>query len=95
MTIVESILELQHCNKCNTTDCLEIAELTGKQHCHVMEAIRKTEPAWKKVAASNFRLGSYKDANGQFRPCYSLTKTECLYIETPVAPLGEELRIKN
>ena len=67
---------------------LEIAELTGKQHCHVMEAIRKMEPAWKKVAASNFRLGSYKDANGQFRPCYSLTKTECLYIETTVAPLG-------
>ena len=67
---------------------LEIAELTGKQHCHVMEAIRKMEPAWKKVAASNFRLGSYKDANGQFRPCYSLTKTKCLYIETPVAPLG-------
>ena len=59
---------------------LEIAELTGKQHFHVMEAIRKMEPAWKKVAASNFRLGSYKDANGQLRPCYLLTKTECLYI---------------
>jgi phage antirepressor YoqD-like protein len=27
-------------------------------------------------------LGSYKDANGQLRPCYSLTKTECLYIAT-------------
>ena len=91
MTIVESILELQHCNKCNTTDCLEIAELTGKQHCHVMEAIRKMEPAWKKVAASNFRLGSYKDANGQFRPCYSLTKTECLYIATK---FNDEARAK-
>ena len=42
---------------------LEIAELTGKQHFHVMEAIRKMEPAWEKVAASNFRLGSYKDLN--------------------------------
>jgi len=40
------------------------------------------EPAWKKVAESNFRLGSYEDANGQFRPCYQLTKTECLYIAT-------------
>ena len=59
---------------------LEIAELTGKQHFHVMEAIRKMEPAWEKVAASKFRLGSYEDANGQMRPCYSLTKTECLYI---------------
>ena len=70
---------------------LEIAELTGKQHCHVMEAIRKMEPAWKKVAASNFRLGSYKDANGQFRPCYQLTKTECLYIATK---FNDEARAK-
>ena len=61
---------------------LEIAELTGKQHFHVMEAIRKMEPAWVKIAASNFRLGTYKDANGQLRPCYQLTKTECLYIAT-------------
>ena len=61
---------------------LEIAELTGKQHKHVMEAIRKMEPAWVNIAGSNFRLGSYKDANGQLRPCYQLTKTECLYIAT-------------
>ena len=65
-----------------TMTSLEIAELTGKQHFHVMEAIRKMEPAWQKIAASNFRLGTYKDANGQLRPCYQLTKTECLYIAT-------------
>ena len=70
---------------------LEIAELTGKQHFHVMEAIRKMEPAWKKIAASNFRLGTYKDANGQLRPCYSLTKTECLYIATK---FNDEARAK-
>ena len=61
---------------------LEIAELTGKQHCHVMEAIRKMEPAWKKVNGSNFRLVEYQDKKGELRPCYSLTKTECLYIAT-------------
>ena len=61
---------------------LEIAELTGKQHKHVMEAIRRMEPAWKKVNGSNFRLVDYKDAKGEARPCYSLTKTECLYIAT-------------
>ena len=70
---------------------LEIAELTGKQHFHVMEAIRKMEPAWKRVAASNFRLGSYKDTNGQLRPCYQLTKTECLYIATK---FNDEARAK-
>ena len=53
---------------------LEIAEVTGKQHKHVMEAIRKMEPAWVQVAGSNFRLGSYKDANGQLRPCYILSQ---------------------
>ena len=41
-----------------TMTSLEIAELTGKQHFHVMEAIRKMEPAWKKVCKSNFRLTS-------------------------------------
>ena len=70
---------------------LEIAELTGKQHFHVMEAIRKMEPAWEKVAASKFRLGSYEDANGQMRPCYSLTKTETLYIATK---FNDEARAK-
>ena len=70
---------------------LEIAELTGKQHFHVMEAIRKMEPAWVKIAASNFRLGTYKDANGQLRPCYVLTKTECLYIATK---FNDEARAK-
>ena len=61
---------------------LEIAQLTGKQHKHVMEAIRKMEPAWATIAGSNFRLGSYEDANGQLRPCYLLSKTETLYIAT-------------
>jgi len=74
-----------------TMTSLEIAELTGKQHFHVMEAIRKMEPAWVKIAASNFRLGTYKDANGQLRPCYQLTKTECLYIATK---FNDEARAK-
>ena len=61
---------------------LEIAELTGKQHFHVMEAIRKMELAWEKVSESKFRLVEYRDRKGELRPCYSLTKTECLYIAT-------------
>ena len=70
---------------------LEIAELTGKQHCHVMEAIRKMESAWIKVNGSNFRLVEYQDKKGQMRPCYSLTKTECLYIATK---FNDEARAK-
>ena len=61
---------------------LEIAELTGKPHNDVMKAIRKMEPAWEKIAQGNFSLGSYRDANNQVRPCYDLTKRECLFIAT-------------
>ncbi len=74
-----------------TMTSLEIAELTGKQHNHVMRDIRNMEPAWEKVAESKFGLGSYKDANGQLRPCYQLTKTECLYIATK---FNDEARAK-
>ena len=69
-----------------TMTSLEIAELTGKQHFHVMEAIRKMEPAWEKVCKSNFRLTSRtiiqpNGGTGEV-PCYMLTKTESLYIAT-------------
>ena len=33
-----------------------------------------------KVNGRNFALVEYKDAKGELRPCYQLTKTECLYI---------------
>lgn len=65
-----------------TMSSLQIAELTGKNHAHVMEAIRTMEPAWQKVSQSNFRLASYIDRQGKERPCYHLTKTECLYVAT-------------
>ena len=61
---------------------LEIAELTGKQHKDVMKAIRNMEPAWSKVNGRNFALVEYQDKKGELRPCYHLTKTECLYIAT-------------
>ena len=78
-----------------TMTSLEIAELTGKQHKHLMEAIRKMEPAWVKVHGSKFRLMFREVAigNGAVRrdPCYQLTKTECLYIATK---FNDEARAK-
>lgn len=61
---------------------LDIAAITGKQHKDVLKAIRNMESAWAQEAGRNFALGSYKDLNGQVRPCYSLTKTECLFVAT-------------
>ena len=70
---------------------LEIAQVTGKMHKDVMKAIRNMEPAWLKVNGRNFALVDYKDAKGELRPCYSLTKTECLYIATK---FNDEARAK-
>ena len=70
---------------------LEIAELTGKQHKNVMQAIRNMEPAWEKVNGLKFQLIEYKDNRGRLKPCYSLTKTECLYIATK---FNDEARAK-
>ena len=82
-------------NNVQTMTSLEIAELTGKHHKHVMEAIRRMEPAWVKICGSNFRLTSRTivQPNGGTRevPCYSLTKTECLYIATK---FNDEARAK-
>jgi len=68
-----------------------IAELTGKQHKNVMQAIRNMEPAWEKVTGLKFQLCTYKDSTGRTLPCYSLTKTECLYIATK---FNDEARAK-
>ena len=61
---------------------MEIAELTGKQHNDILKAIRKMEPAWEKVTQGKFSLSTYQDTTGRTLPCFSLTKTECLYIAT-------------
>ena len=65
-----------------TMTSLEIAEVTGRNHKDVMRSVREMEEAWVKVNGRKFALVEYKDAEGEMRPCYSLSKTECLYIAT-------------
>jgi hypothetical protein len=78
-----------------TMTSLEIAELTGKQHKNLMQAIRNMEPAWEKTCGLKFQLTSRTivQPNGGTRevPCYQLTKTECLYIATK---FNDEARAK-
>ena len=69
----------------------EIAQLSGKQHKDVLKAIRNMESAWEKVNGRNFALVDYKDLKGELRPCYLLSKTECLYIATK---FNDEARAK-
>lgn len=70
---------------------LQIAEVAGKPHSDVMKAIRKMESAWEKVNEGKFSLVTYQDKKGETRPCYSLTKEECLYIATK---FNDEARAK-
>ena len=70
---------------------LQIAEVTGKLHKDVLEAIRNMEPAWVKVNGRKFPLVEYKDAKGEMRPMYQLNKTECLYVATK---FNDEARAK-
>ena len=85
----------QNKDLCQTMTSLEIAELTGKQHKNLMQAIRKMEPAWEKTCGLKFQLTSRTivQPNGGTRevPCYVLTKTECLYIATK---FNDEARAK-
>ena len=68
-------LEINHQNA-NLTErmsSLEIAELCGKQHCDVMRAIRKMEPAWTEVNGSNFALVEYRGRKGDLHRPLILT----------------------
>ena len=89
-----TIISLQSTNVGNDNQhmtSLEIAQVTGKQHKDVLKAIRNMEPAWMKVNGRKFALVEYRDKKGELRPCYSLTKTECLYIATK---FNDEARAK-
>lgn len=61
-----------------TMTSLEIADITGKNHAHIMRDIRTLLD--QGVNESNFGLVNYKDRKGETRPCYELTKKGCLIL---------------
>ena len=75
----------------NTMSSVEIATLAGRDHKNVMQSIRNMEPAWKKISGLNFQLAEYLDAQDKPRPCYMLTKRECLYV---ASKFNDETRAK-
>ena len=64
--------------KKETMTSLEIAEVTGKQHAHVMRDIRGLIESG--CNESNFGLVDYKDKKGETRPMYRLTKKGCMIL---------------
>lgn len=87
---MEALIKIQSESK-EVMTSLEIAEITGKRHSDVLEAIRNMESAWVKVTERKFPLSDYKDPTGRTLPCYRLDKTECLYIATK---FNDEARAK-
>ena len=65
---------------------LDIAQVTGKTHAHVLRDIRNMEPAWEKECGAKFGRTSItiRMPLGGVRliPAFSLTKTESLYVAT-------------
>ena len=57
----------------DTMSSLEIAELTGKQHAHVMRDIRN-------LLEQGVSQSEFQDNQGKPRPCYNLTKKGCLIL---------------
>lgn len=70
---------------------LDIAEITGKNHKDIMRAIRNMEPDWVKVNGRKFALVEYVDKKGEVRPCFSINKTEFIYI---ISKFHDETRAK-
>lgn len=74
-----------------TMSSVEIAEMTGKLHHHVLRSIRAMEPAWVKIGGTNFGFTSYTDQWNRKKPMYLLDYRECMYIATK---FNDEARAK-
>ena len=67
----------------------EIAELTGKEHAHVMRDIRNLQE--QVGTESIFGLSDYKDTTGRVLPMYALDKKQTLFL---VSGYNALLRLK-
>lgn len=74
-----------------TMSSVEIAEMTGKLHHHILRSIRAMEPAWVKIGGTNFGFTYYTDQWNRQKPMYLLDYRECMYIATK---FNDEARAK-
>lgn len=70
------------------TTSLELAKATGKLHSHVLQTIRNIEPDWKGLGHEAFTQSEYTSVLGVRKPCYELTKDECIYIASRFSKLA-------
>lgn len=74
-----------------TITSLEVAELTGKEHNHIMRDIRNILSQLDEISQSNFGPSTYTSDRGKEYPMYLLTKEGCLCL---VSGYDANLRMK-
>ena len=89
---MNDVIQFGYSHKIQGMTSVEIAEVTGKQHAHIMRDIRNLLE--RGVNESNFGLVEYKDKKGETRPMYQLTPKGCLILASGYDPVLRE-RIVN
>jgi len=84
----KGVIQLESQKSKKGMSSVEVAELIGKQHAHVMRDIRVLLE--KGVCESNFGLTSYSDAQGKTRPMYFLSPKGCLILASGYDPVLRE-----
>ena len=78
------LIGLSNTSEVKTMSSLEIAELTGKQHKHVLTDIRNMLNSLN-IESAVF-TADYKDSKGRTYPCYHLPKNETLCLVSGYSP---------
>lgn len=86
--MANDLIQFGESHKAQGMTSLQIAEVTGKNHAHVMRDIRNLLD--QGVNESNFGLVNYKDKKGEMRPMYELTPKGCLILASGYDPVLRE-----
>ena len=86
--MANDLIQFGETHKVQGMTSLQIAEVTGKNHAHVMRDIRNLLE--QGVNESNFGLVNYKDKKGETRPMYELTPKGCLILASGYDPVLRE-----
>lgn len=66
-----------------TLSSLEVAEMVGKRHDHLIRDIKKYLEHFNETKVGGvdfFTASTYRDAKGEERPCYDISKKGCEFI---------------
>lgn len=86
--MANDLIQFGEAHKVQGMTSLQIAEVTGKMHKHVLRDIRNLLDSG--VNETNFGLVEYKDKKGEVRPMYELTPKGCLILASGYDPILRE-----